>query len=82
MSNKPGPFEPFTSPSELAQGKRRMLLSLAATVVAVVLAVVADRVYRDDRLVAVFTGAALLWFIGAIGMATRWSATDGLEGAE
>lgn len=82
MSTNRRPFGPYTSPDELAKGRRKMLLSLALAVSAVVLGVVAQRTVADGRLVTAYLAAGLIWFVSALAEAVRWSNTRELEPAE
>lgn len=79
MSKKTVPFGPYDTAEELARGKRRLLVSLLLAVGAAVLGVVALRAVGDDRLVTVYAGAAVIWFVSALGEAVRWSNTTQLE---
>jgi hypoxanthine-guanine phosphoribosyltransferase len=69
------PFGPFTSPEELARGRRTMLANLAIALAALVLAVVVSRNYDDGRLLAVYLLAGGLHFVAALAAAVRWSRT-------
>lgn len=80
MTRRPEPFPPYSTPEELARGRRKMLVYLAITVGAVVLAAVAAREVGDGRLVAAYVVAAVMHLISALGPAIRWSRTPELEG--
>jgi hypothetical protein len=72
------PFPPYSTPAELAKGKRKTVLTLALAVGAVLLAIVARRVVEDDRLVTAYAAAAILWSAVALGEAVRWAHTGDL----
>ena len=81
MTNRTEPFPPYSTPQELARGRRKMFTYLAITVGAVVLAAVAARQVGDGRLVTVYVVAAVLHLVSALGPAIRWSRTPALEQA-
>lgn len=79
---KQTPFAPYATPHELAQGKRKTLVSLALAVAATVLGVVALRTVHDERLVTAYGAAGVIWFVVALAEAVRWSNTGEFERAD
>ena len=75
----PNAFGPYDSPSELARGKRKALVSLAVTVAAVLLSVVASRTVDDARLVAVYLVAGAMHLAACVSASVRWSRTPDFE---
>ncbi len=79
---KKNPFEPYASPEELAQGKRKTALSLLLALAAVALAVVALRTVGDERLITAYVAAGVIWSVAALAEAVRWSNTGEFERAD
>jgi len=75
----PNAFGPYGSPGELARGKRKALVSLAVTVAAVLLSVVASRTVDDPRLVAVYLVAGAMHLAACVSASVRWSRTPDFE---
>ena len=78
-STTPNAFGPYSTPTELAQGKRKAILSLLVAVGAVVLSVVASRTVDDGRLVVVYLLAGGLHFAAALSASVRWSRTPDFD---
>lgn len=78
-STTPQAFGPYSSPAELAKGKRTLVLSLLVAVGAVVLSVVASRTVSDERLVVVYLLAGALHFASAVHASVRWSRTPDFD---
>lgn len=78
----PNAFGPYSTPAELAKGKRKAVLSLLVAIGAVVLSVVASRTVTDERLVVVYLLAGALHFAAAIGASVRWSRTPDFPTAD
>lgn len=76
------PFAPYATPHELAKGKRKTILTLLLAIGAALLAIVAQSVVDDRRLATVYVAAAILWTLGSLGEALRWSNTGGFEPAD
>ncbi|HEX2895253.1 MAG TPA: hypothetical protein VHO29_14740 [Marmoricola sp.] len=72
-------FGPYSTPEELAKGKRKAIVSLLVAVGAVLLSVVASRTVSDGRLVAVYLLAGGLHFAAAISASVRWSRTPDFD---
>lgn len=79
---KKTPFAPYSSPEELAQGRRKTALSLLLALGAVALAVLALRTVGDENLVTAYVGAGVIWFVVALAEAVRWSNTGEFERAD
>jgi len=75
----PNAFGPYETPRELAQGKRKALVSMLVTVAAVVLAVVASRTVADGRLVLVYLVAGGLHLAAGVTASVRWSRTPDFD---
>jgi hypothetical protein len=80
-STTPNAFGPYSTPGELARGKRKAILSLLVAVGAVLLSVVASHTVSDRRLVVVYLVAAALHFSAAISASVRWSRTPDFDAA-
>ena len=78
-STTPNAFGPYATPSELAQGKRKVVISLLVAVGAVLLSVVASRTVDDGRLVLVYLVAGGLHFAAALSASVRWSRTPDFD---
>jgi hypothetical protein len=75
----PSRLGPYLNRDELAKGKRKTAWSLAVTVIAVTLAVVASRTVDDQRLMTVYLLAGALHFVAALGASIRWSRTPDFD---
>lgn len=78
-STTPNAFGPYSTPAELARGKRRAIVGLLVAVGAVLLSVVASRTVADGRLVVVYLLAGALHFTSAISASVRWSRTPDFD---
>lgn len=76
------PFRPFEDRAELRRGRRQVFVNLLISVVAVVLAVVAERTVGDPRLVQTYVVGAVLFLVASIGPAIRWSNTPAPDPGE
>jgi hypothetical protein len=78
-STTPNTFGPYSTPAELAKGKRKAIVSLLVAVGAVLLSVVASRTVDDPRLVVVYLLAGGLHFAAAVSASVRWSRTPDFD---
>ena len=78
-STTPNAFGPYATPSELAKGQRKVVISLLVAVGAVLLSVVASRTVDDGRLVLVYLVAGGLHFAAALSASVRWSRTPDFD---
>jgi hypothetical protein len=78
-STTPNAFGPYSTPTELAKGKRKVVVSLLVAVGAVLLSVVASRTVDDGRLVVVYLLAGGLHFAAALSASVRWSRTPDFD---
>lgn len=78
-STTPNAFGPYSTPEELAKGKRKALISLLVAVGSVLLSVVASRTVSDGRLVTVYLLAGGLHFAAAVSASVRWSRTPDFD---
>jgi hypothetical protein len=76
------PLGPYTSPEELARGKRRAVVHLLVAVVALSLAVVASRAVADERLTQTYLLAGGLYLLAGLGPVIRISRTPEFERAD
>lgn len=80
--SKHDPLGPYSSPEELARGKRRAVVHLLVAAVALSLAVVASRAVGDERLVHTYLLAGGLYLVAALGPVIRISRTPEFERAD
>jgi hypothetical protein len=78
-STTPHAFGPYSTPAELARGKRKAIVSLLVAVGAVLLSVLASRTVSDGRLVVVYLAAAALHFAASVSASVRWSRTPDFD---
>jgi hypothetical protein len=78
----PNAFGPYPTPTDLAKGKRKAVVSLLVALGAVVLSVVASRTVSDERLVVVYLAAGALHFAASVSASVRWSRTPDFDTAE
>ena len=81
-SSKPDPLGPYATPEELSRGRRRAAVHLAIAVVALGLAILADRAIGDNRLVQTYLLAGGLYLLAGLGPVIRMSRTPELEPAD
>jgi hypothetical protein len=77
----PSQFGPYATPSELAKGKRKTILSLVVALFAVALSIIASRTVSDGRLVTVYLVAGAMHFGACVAAAVRWSRTPDFDRA-
>lgn len=79
MRSKTDPFGPYSTPDELAQGRRRAALWLVIAAAALALALLAREYVDDPRLVRTYVAAGVLHLLAAIGPILRISRTAEFE---
>ena len=82
MSRIRQPFRPYADHKELAKGKTQVFLSVAISMVALLLAKLSQSTVGDHRLVQLYVVAAVLYLVASFGPAIRWSNTPAFDAAD
>jgi hypothetical protein len=82
MSHIRHPFRPYADRKELAKGKTQVFLSVAISMVALLLAKLSASTVGDDRLVQLYVIGAVLYLVVSLGPAIRWSNTPAFDAVD